>query len=43
VMITDTADNRNLAYHTTNDTPEHLDYRRMAEVVNGLYYLLTGD
>lgn len=40
VMITDTADNRNRAYHTREDTPERLDYKRMAEVVNGVYGLL---
>ena len=40
VMITDTAMNRNHAYHTAQDTPERLDYRRMAEVVNGVYGLV---
>ncbi len=30
VMITDTADFRNHAYHTLDDTPDRLDYRRMA-------------
>lgn len=39
VMITDTADNRNPHYHTQRDTPERLDYQRMAEVVNGVYGL----
>lgn len=37
VMVTDTADNRNLAYHTADDVPERLDYQRMAMVVDGLY------
>jgi len=35
VMITDTAFNRNRDYHTEGDTPEKLDYRRMAQVVQG--------
>jgi len=37
VMITDTADNRNFAYHTREDTADRLDYRRMAQVVQGVY------
>ncbi len=37
VMITDTAFNRNFAYHTPDDTADRLDYARMAEVVNGIY------
>ena len=37
VMITDTAFYRNHNYHTANDTPEQLDYRRMAMVVAGVY------
>lgn len=37
VMITDTADNRNFAYHTAEDTADRLDYRRMAQVVQGIY------
>ena len=41
VMITDTADNRNRAYHTPQDTPEGLDYKRMGEVVNGVYGLVA--
>lgn len=36
VMITDTAFYRNLNYHTASDTPETLDYVRMARVVEGL-------
>jgi Zn-dependent M28 family amino/carboxypeptidase len=36
VMITDTAFYRNVNYHTTEDTPEKLDYRRMAQVVDGV-------
>lgn len=41
VMITDTAFYRNLNYHTPEDTPEKLDYKRMAMVVEGLYAAVT--
>lgn len=37
VMVTDTAFYRNKAYHTENDTPDRLDYNRMAKVVVGVY------
>lgn len=37
VMVTDTAFFRNGRYHTEEDTPDTLDYRRMAEVVRGVY------
>lgn len=37
VMLTDTAFLRNPRYHTAADTPDHLDYRRMAEAVRGVY------
>jgi peptidase M28-like protein len=37
VMITDTAFYRNANYHTIADTPEKLDYRRMSQVVEGVY------
>lgn len=36
VMITDTAFYRNKAYHTAEDKPERLDYKRMAEVMSGV-------
>jgi Zn-dependent M28 family amino/carboxypeptidase len=36
VMITDTAFFRNPHYHTATDTPDRLDYARMAQVVQGL-------
>ena len=36
VMVTDTAPFRYPAYHTAEDTPEKLDYDRMARVVAGL-------
>lgn len=37
VMITDTAFYRNANYHTVRDTPETLDYERMAMVVQEIY------
>jgi peptidase M28-like protein len=37
VMITDTAFYRNARYHTPRDTPDSLDYRRMAEVVSAVH------
>ncbi len=37
VMVTDTAFYRNPNYHEPTDTPETLDYRRMALTVDGLY------
>ncbi len=37
VMITDTAFYRNPNYHTESDTPETLDYGRMARVVEGVW------
>ncbi|HEX6885628.1 MAG TPA: M28 family peptidase [Planctomycetota bacterium] len=37
VMITDTAFYRNPRYHSAADTPETLDYRRMAQVVDGVH------
>jgi hypothetical protein len=36
VMVTDTALFRNPNYHTAGDTPETLDYSRMAGVVTGV-------
>lgn len=40
-MITDTAFLRNANYHTEGDTPDTLDYQRMAKVVLGAYAALT--
>jgi hypothetical protein len=37
VMITDTAFFRNPHYHTRSDTPDTLDYGRMARVVEGVF------
>lgn len=37
VMITDTSFLRNARYHTAADTPDTLDYRRMAKVVQGTF------
>ena len=36
-MITDTSFYRNPNYHTPGDSPETLDYGKMAEVVKGVY------
>jgi len=41
VMITNTSFYRNKNYHQVTDTPETLDYKRMAEVVKGIYYSIT--
>lgn len=41
VMVTDTAFLRNPNYHRPTDTPDTLDYRRMADVVRGLYFVAT--
>ncbi len=38
VMITDTAFARNMAYHTENDTADRLDYKKMAQVVQAVYF-----
>lgn len=42
VMITDTAYLRNPNYHTAADTPDTLDYARMAKVVDGIYAVVEG-
>lgn len=36
IMVTDTAPFRYAFYHTAGDTPDRLDYDRMARVVNGV-------
>jgi Zn-dependent M28 family amino/carboxypeptidase len=41
VMITDTAFYRNPNYHRVTDTPDTLDYERMADVVTGVYAAVT--
>ncbi|MGE5171258.1 MAG: M28 family peptidase [Rudaea sp.] len=41
VMVTDTAFYRNPHYHTAGDTPDKLDYARMARVVEGLARMLV--
>ena len=40
IMITDTALYRNPFYHTPQDTPDKLDYNRMARVVHGLTHVV---
>lgn len=42
VMVTDTAFLRNPNYHMPTDTPDTLDYRRMALTVDGLYRVAVG-
>ena len=37
MMLTDTAFFRNPNYHMSTDTPDTLDYRRMAQVVEALF------
>jgi hypothetical protein len=37
VIVTDTAFYRNTRYHTREDTPDLLDYGRMADVVTGVF------
>ena len=41
VMITDTAFFRNPNYHLVSDTPDTLDYERMAQVCTGVYAAVT--
>ena len=36
-MVSDTSFFRNGNYHTANDTPDTLDYERMAMAVKGVY------
>jgi Zn-dependent M28 family amino/carboxypeptidase len=43
VMVTDTSFYRNPNYHKKSDTPETLDYLKMAEVVKGLAASLCAD
>jgi Zn-dependent M28 family amino/carboxypeptidase len=43
VMITDTAFFRNDNYHSAADTPDTLDYERMALVVQGLHAAVTAE
>lgn len=41
VMVTDTAPFRDTSYHRVSDTPERLDYERMARLVEGLSYAVV--
>lgn len=41
IMVTDTAPFRNPNYHTAADTPDTLDYERMARVVEGLQAVIA--
>ena len=38
LMVTDTAFYRNRNYHTEKDTPDTLDYTRLAQVVDAVFY-----
>ncbi len=40
IMVTDTAPYRYPWYHSPFDTPEKIDYERMARVVDGLFYVI---
>ena len=42
LMVTDSAFLRNPNYHRSTDTPDTLDYRRMALAVDGLYQVAVG-
>ena len=42
IMLTDTSFYRNPHYHTAADTPDTLDYERMARVVDGLEAIVRG-
>ena len=42
LMITDTAPFRYPHYHTREDTPEKVDYERLARVVTGLEHVIRG-
>lgn len=41
IMVTDTAPYRDPHYHTRQDTPDKLDYLRMARVVEGLHHVIA--
>lgn len=41
VMVTDTALFRDESYHTPSDSPERLDYERLARVVRGLEHVIS--
>ena len=43
VMITDTAYHRNPNYHSLKDTSATLDYEKMVEVVNGVFFFLKNN
>jgi len=43
MMVTDTAFFRNQAYHTPEDTPDRLDYGRMAKVVEGVWQVVRAE
>lgn len=40
-MVTDTAPFRYPYYHTVSDTPDKIDFQRMARVVDGMKNVIT--
>ena len=42
VMISDTAFLRNFEYHRAGDVASRLNYEKMAEVVDGVFWYLKG-
>ncbi len=40
IMITDTSFYRNVNYHKKEDTPDKLDYSKMAKVIDGVYRMI---
>ncbi len=43
VLITDTAFYRSNNYHTMNDTPDTLDYKKMAKVIGSVFNMVRGN
>lgn len=41
IMVTDTAPYRYPWYHTEHDTPDRIDYERLAQVVDGLEHVIS--
>ena len=39
-MLSDSSFYRNMAYHTSNDTFDRLDYNKMSQLVNALSYYI---
>jgi hypothetical protein len=41
LMVTDTAPFRYAHYHSPSDTPDRIDYARLARVTDGLTYVIS--